>query len=258
VHDSDLVATERVGCAAIITLNTPARRNLLTSASVAALVTAVENAEADPAVKALVITGAGRAFCSGADLELLEKASGGEFAPVRGVYEAFLRVMRSPLLTIAAVNGPAVGAGLNLALVCDVRLAAESAMFDARFMKLHIHPGGGHSWLMHRAVGDQAAAMAILFGEVWDAPTALSHGLVARVIADDGLLDCALAMTKRLAGHDSELIRRMVATLRHVNSGATHGEILEMEADAQRWSLAQPNARAALAGIRAALGHPVK
>ena len=82
----------------------------------------------------------------------------------RSIYDGFLRVLRSPLPTIAAVNGPAVGAGLNLALACDVRLAAESARFDTRFLRIGLHPGGGHVWMLERAVGPQAAAAMVLFG----------------------------------------------------------------------------------------------
>ena len=85
-------------------------------------------------------------------------------APSPSIYEGFLRVLRSPLPTIAAVNGPAVGAGMNLALACDVRLAGASARFDTRFVKIGLHPGGGHVWMLERAVGPQAAAAMVLFG----------------------------------------------------------------------------------------------
>lgn len=249
--DPESVLLEQVGCAAVITLNTPDRRNVLTATSVAALVDAVEQAESLPSVRAIVITGAGRAFCAGAELSILENASSGDFAPVRAVYDGFLRVMHSPLLTVAAVNGPAVGAGMNLALVCDIRLAADTAIFDTRFARLHVHPGGGNAWLMHQAVGYQNACLAVLLGEVWDAPTALSRGLVARVVARDQLLDDACALAEHVAGHDREFVGRLLSTLRTVRAGATHSETLELEADAQAWSLGRPNAKAALSAIRA-------
>ena len=99
----------------------------------------------------VVLTGAGKAFCAGAELSVLRAAADGDFDSVRPVYEGFLRVLRSPLPTIAAVNGPAVGAGFNLALACDVRLAGRHAIFDTRFTQLRLHPGGGHTWLLARA-----------------------------------------------------------------------------------------------------------
>ena len=89
----------------------------------------------------------------------------GERRSVGSIYEGFLRVLRSPLPTVAAVNGPAVGAGLNLALACDVRLAGASARFDTRFLRIGLHPGGGHAWMLDRAVGPQAAAAMVLFGD---------------------------------------------------------------------------------------------
>lgn len=253
MSDPQSVLFEQVGCAAVITLNTPDRRNVLTASAVAALVDAVEQAESRPSVRAIVVTGAGRAFCAGAELGILENAGDGDFAPVRAVYEGFLRVLHSPLLTIAAVNGPAVGAGLNLALVCDIRLAADTAIFDTRFARLHVHPGGGNAWLLHQAVGYQNACLAVLLGEVWDAPTALSRGLIARILPPGQLLDDACALAEQVASHDREFVGRVLSTLRAVRAGATHAETLELEAEAQEWSLGQPNAKAALSALRARL-----
>src|ERR671920_1584162 len=99
--------------------------------------------------------GAPPAFCAGADLGNLAEATGDGLGRI---YEGFLRIARSPLPTLAAVNGAAVGAGMNLALVCDVRLAARRAPFDTRFIDLGLHPGGGHTWMLRNAVGPQVAA----------------------------------------------------------------------------------------------------
>ena len=96
---------------------------------------------------------------------------------------------RSPLPTIAAVNGAAVGAGMNLALACDVRLAGRSARFDTRFLQLGLHPGGGHTWMLQRIAGPQAAAAVVLFGEVLDGEEAERCGLVWRCVDDDALRD---------------------------------------------------------------------
>src|SRR5690606_23041327 len=149
---------------AVVTLDAPDRRNafdLVMCRETAALFDALE---ADDTVHAVVITGAGTAFCAGADLSHLGES---QREGLLAIYEGFLRVARCPLPTIAAVNGPAVGAGMNLALACDVRLAGESARFDTRFLQLGIHPGGGHTWMMRNVVDPQAHAELLTFGIVY-------------------------------------------------------------------------------------------
>ena len=141
--------------------------------------------------------GGGSAFCAGAEVATLRGAANGEWDDVETVYQGFLRVRDCPLPTIAAVDGLAVGAGFNLALACDV-LAGPGALFDARFMALRLHPGGGHAWMLARAVGQQQATLACLFGETWDAQAAVRAGLAAAVV-DTGLLDTAVALGQRLA-----------------------------------------------------------
>jgi enoyl-CoA hydratase len=158
---------ERRDGVAVLTVSDPERRNALTLGLSDDLAAAVAACERDESVGALVVTGAPPAFCAGGDLGTLATAgkSGGDH-DLRRIYEGFLAVARCPLPTVAAVNGPAVGAGLNLALACDVRLAGPAARFDARFLTLGIHPGGGVTWLLQRAVGPQAAAAMMLFNEV--------------------------------------------------------------------------------------------
>jgi len=141
----------------------------------------IERAESDPGVHAVVVTGAGKAFCAGADLSALGIAAK---EGLERLYDGFMALGRCTLPTIAAVNGAAVGAGMNLALAADVRIAGPHAMFDSRFQKLGIHPGGGATWMLQRAVGPQAARAALLFGMRFDAEAAERHGLVLR-IADD-------------------------------------------------------------------------
>lgn len=246
---TDLVSVDRAGGVAVLTLQVPQRRNVLSAPLVRAIGSAFEQVEADPGVRCVVLTGAGAAFCAGAELDTLAAAARGEFDSVREVYEGFLRVLRSPLPTIAAVNGPAVGAGFNLALACDARLAGASAVFDTRFAELRLHPGGGHTWLLARAVGPQRAVLADLFGEVWDADAALAHGLVAAVHPDDELLDAAVALGRRLDAQDGEFVRRLTATLRSASDGRTdHATSLAAETETQEWSSTQP---AFLAGVRA-------
>ena len=124
------------------------------------------------------------------------------------VYEGFLRIARSPLPTLAAVNGAAVGAGMNLALGCDVRLAARRAKFDTRFLQIGLHPGGGHTWMFRRIAGPQTTMAAVLFGEVLDGAEAERVGLVYRCVDDDALLDAAQAMAARAASAPRELVDR--------------------------------------------------
>ena len=245
------VLISRHGTVAVVTLNQPETRNVLSVEAVAALTDAYDALEDDPAVRSVVLTGAGSAFCAGADLSTLESAATNDFAAVRAVYEGFLRVRRSPLPTIGAINGPAVGAGFNLALSCDLRLASTTARFDTRFAALRLHPGGGHTWLLTRAVGAQQAMLGCLFGEIWNADAALDRGLVAAIYPVDELLPAAIELGARLSELSGQYVRRLTATLRTANGDVDHQDILTMESQAQEWSLKQPEFLSGLAGIRA-------
>ncbi|HEX3288613.1 MAG TPA: enoyl-CoA hydratase [Mycobacterium sp.] len=178
---SDRVLVQVDDHVAVITINDPDRRNAVTAEISAGLRAAVDAAEANTDVHALIVTGAGKAFCAGADLTALGDATEDG---LRTIYDGFLAVANCALPTIAAVNGAAVGAGLNLALAADVRIAGPNALFDARFQKLGIHPGGGATWMLQRAVGVQAARAALLFGMRFDAGAAVRYGL-ALDVADD-------------------------------------------------------------------------
>jgi enoyl-CoA hydratase len=245
------VLIERQGPVAVVTLNLPAERNVLSAPVVTALNQAYDEAEQDDDVRCVVLTGAGSAFCAGAHLSTLEHAASGDFASVKSVYDGFLRVLASPLPTIGAINGPAVGAGFNLALACDVRLASTRARFDTRFAALHLHPGGGHTWLLARSVGSQQAFIGCLFGAVWSAQDALDRGLVASVHAEEELLPAAIELGSRLADQSGEYVRRLTASLREASGGATHAEMLARETEAQQWSLRQPEFLAGVQRIRA-------
>jgi enoyl-CoA hydratase len=222
------------GGVGLVTLDEPGRRNALDAGMVEGLVAAFDRFEASDEVGAVVVTGAPPAFCAGANLADLAKV---DEAGLRSIYEGFLRVGRSPLPTVAAVNGPAVGAGMNLALCCDVRVAGESARFDTRFLSIGLHPGGGHTWMLQRAVGPQAAAAMVLFGEVLDGPAAAARGLAWRCVPDDELTAAAMELALRAASVPRELSRRAKATLRA--APATHAEAVELELTAQLWSLTQ-------------------
>lgn len=233
---------------AVVTLDDPERRNALDNEIVDQMVDAFDTLEADADVGAVVVTGAPPAFCAGADLAHLG-ASRRE--GLRHIYEGFLRVARSPLPTIAAVNGAAVGAGMNLALACDVRLAARSARFDTRFVQLGIHPGGGHTWMLRRIAGPQATAAMVLFGEVLDGAEAERIGLVWRCVDDDALADRARALAARAASGPPALVARVKATIADVAAIDDHDAAVDRELEPQLWSMDQPAFAERLAALQA-------
>jgi enoyl-CoA hydratase len=237
-----LVRSSVTAGVATVTLDDPDRRNALTLPMVNEICDLFDQLEADPAVGAVVITGAGAAFCAGADLSHLSSsgAGGGAESGLRSIYDGFLRVGRSPLPSIAAVNGAAVGAGMNLALVCDVRLAAHRGRFDTRFLQLGLHPGGGHTWMFRRIAGPQATMAAVLLGEVMDGREAERVGLVHRCVADDELLDHAVAMGRRAAEVPRDLVVRTKETIGAMADIDRHADAVDRELEPQVWSLNQP------------------
>jgi enoyl-CoA hydratase/carnithine racemase len=171
---------------AVLTLDRPAKLNALTSAMTAELAGHAGDINADDSIRAVVLTGAGRAFCAGSDIaELDGYATPWEFG-LREDYGDILRTLRKPV--IAAVNGHALGGGLELALACDIRLAAAGATFAAPEIKLGWIGGSGQSALLAHCVGPSNAAVMLLTGEPVDAATALRWGLVSEVVAADALL----------------------------------------------------------------------
>jgi enoyl-CoA hydratase len=224
-HSRVNTLVERRGGVAVVTVSDPARRNALTLDLSDRLARAVEACDRDESVHAIVITGAPPAFCAGGDLGALAAAGeSGSAADLRRIYAGFLAVANAAVPTIAAVNGPAVGAGLNLALACDLRLAGPGASFDARFLQLGIHPGGGMTWLAQRALGPQTAAALALFGEPLDAAEAVRVGLAYRLIEVDGdprsptaheaVVTAAVDLARRAAAAPRDLVVATKATLR--------------------------------------------
>ncbi len=232
---------------ALVTLAAPERRNAFDLAMCDEVADLLDEVEADPAVGAIVVTGEGSAFCAGADLSHL---GGSHREGLLAIYEGFLRVARSPLPTIAAVNGPAVGAGMNLALACDVRIAGRSARFDTRFLQLGIHPGGGHSWMLRNIVGPQAAAAMVLFGEVLDGEAAERCGLAWRCVADDELVDTAQELAVRAAAAPRDLVTRAKTTLRDMVTVPDHEAAVQRELVDQVWSVTQPAFQERLAALQ--------
>jgi enoyl-CoA hydratase len=237
------VEVERHEGVAIVRLVDRERRNALSLTMVAAIVAAFDELEHDDTIGAAVVTGEPPAFCSGADTTSLGRLASTDDAAERGsivtVYDAFLRVLRSPLPTIAAVDGAAVGAGFNLALACDLRLAGPTARFESRFLRIGIHPGGGHLWLLERAVGPQAAAACVLFGAPLDAERAVATGLAWSSHPADELLDAAVALGARAASAAKPLVARTKSSLKQAPWQPDFDAAITTELEAQTWSLAE-------------------
>ncbi len=226
---------------AVLTLDEPDRRNALTADLVVEIVAAVDRLEDDDGVGALVVTGAPPAFCSGADVGALGAMSEGgqDRGSLPSIYDGFLRFHRCTLPTVAAVNGAAVGAGVNLALACDIRVASPEARFDCRFARIGLHPGGGHTRLLTEAVGPQAAAAMVLAGEALDGERAADVGLAWRCVDADALLDEATRLADAAADLPRELARQVKASLRETPRLATLDDAVALELERQRWSLEQ-------------------
>jgi enoyl-CoA hydratase len=238
-----------------LTLDNQPRRNALDMEHATQLREAAASLAEDRSVRCVVVTGAGSAFCSGADLGALrERASPG--AGVLGrrellgdYYQAFLAVRRLPMPTIAAVNGPAIGAGLNLALCCDLRIAAESARFGATFARLGIHPGGGATYLLTRLCGPARAAELLLVAEPVDSRRALEMGLVNRVVSDAELTTAVSAIAVAIATNAPAAVRATKRALR-VAADADFDATLEVEALAQAASQESEDAGEGWAAFR--------
>lgn len=244
--DTSTVRSETVGRVAVLTVANPARRNAMDLRMAGLLADAVRAAVADPDVGAVVVIGEEPAFCAGGNLSELANA---DPATLHRVYEGFLAVAECPLPTIAAVNGAAVGAGLNLALACDVRLAGPNARFDARFLPLGLHPGGGYTWMAQRVLGPQGAAAITLFGDVLDAAEAERLGLVHRRV--DDVRAAAVEMAARAADAPRDLAVTTKASMRITANLASQADAVEVEVRAQAASVASGEFRERLAALQA-------
>jgi len=242
-----IVKTEIADRVAVVTLNDTGHRNALSLTMAEALRSALDSLEPSPEVGAVVLTGAPPAFSAGANLDELESATPDT---LRRIYAGFLALARFPLPTIAAVNGPAVGAGLNLALACDLRVAGRGARFESRFTDLALHPGGGHAWMLQRLVGPQGATALILCGEALDGEAAVRHGLAWSCVDDDQLLAEATRLAGRAARTPRELLTKIKSTMRIASSASRHHDAVARELKWQGWSLNQPAFRERVARLK--------
>ncbi|QEY62044.1 enoyl-CoA hydratase/isomerase family protein [Metapseudomonas lalkuanensis] len=191
------------GGVARITLNRPQQRNALDIPTLNGLLELLDAHEADPAVRVVILSGEGRSFCAGADLaEWAEAEARGELETYGWTETAHALMSRLHGLakpTIAAVNGTAVGAGMDLALCCDFRIAAASARFKAGYTGMAYSPDAGASWHLPRLIGAEQAKRLLFLDELWGAERALSVGLVGEVCADEQLQAVAGELAARLA-----------------------------------------------------------
>jgi 2-(1,2-epoxy-1,2-dihydrophenyl)acetyl-CoA isomerase len=233
------VLVDTRGAVRLITLNRPAALNSFTAAMHALLLPALDAAAGDPTVRAVVITGAGRGFCAGQDLNDAGMATAGDGPPdVGAVIERHyrplaLRMSSMPVPVIAAVNGVAAGAGANFALLTDFVIAARSASFIQAFSKIGLVPDCGGTWLLPRLVGRARALGLAMTGDKLPAEEAERIGLIWRVVDDTTLLDTAMALAERLA---TLPVHAMAETRRVLDASATMPleDALTLEADTQR------------------------
>ena len=236
----------------ILTLADPRRRNVLSALTVEGINAAYDLFEADDDIRCVVLAADGPAFCAGAELQVLEESAAGQFDDIETVYRGFLRVLESPLPTIAVVEGAAVGAGLNLALACDLRIAGPDAAFDSRFLTLNLLPGGGHLWLLERLVGKERATAMALFGEPVDAATAAEIGLVYQACPTGDIARAsALTLAARVAATSPHFVRALTSLVRDEPRLPHHRDALALERWAQRWSTTHPDFRSGVARMRA-------
>ena len=228
---------------AFITLNAPATRNALNNELADQIVAACDAADRDPAVGAAVIGGAGDTFCSGADRGHLadvghDPTEDRRYASLSGIYRAFTRVGQLEVPVIAAVCGAAVGAGINLMLAADLRIVAEDARLISGFLRIGLHPGGGHFGLLAGRAGAETAAAAGLFGEEISGLRAVQLGLAWEALPAGQVADRAAELARRPA-RDPALARKATASLR-LELGPPRlpwAAALEVERGAQLWSL---------------------
>jgi enoyl-CoA hydratase/carnithine racemase len=232
--------TTREGAIVVLTMNQPETRNALTgNSAVDEFVEACATIQADPSVRAVIITGEGPVFSSGGNVKDMQRYFQQQLSPatIREEYRRGIQRLPKALYpldvpTIAAVNGPAIGAGLDLACMCDIRIASETATFAESFVRVGIVPGDGGAWLLPRAVGQSKAAEMAFTGEAIDAREALACGLVSRVVAAGELVEAAWAIARKIAVNPSGVLR-MTKRLMREGERATLESLLEISASYQ-------------------------
>ena len=247
MHEVDLEIADHV---AVLTLAAPQRRNALTPAMAREVIDACHTIDADSAIGAVVVRGAGGFFCAGAHRAFLATAAENPLDPeihrdMGTVYDSFVRVGALEPPTLAAIRGGAVGAGVNLAFATDLRVIAQDAVLDAGFTRLGIHPGGGHFILLQRTAGRELAAGLGLFGGTLTGTRAVETGAAWIALPDGEVEAAAIAIAAPIA-QDPELAREAARSFRSETGppAASWAMALRAERAPQQWSL-QRRARSA-------------
>ncbi len=235
---TDPVLYEQRGPIVVLTLNKPEVRNAISDQDmIDSLVNAVAQINVDQSVRAVILTGTGKAFSSGGNLNKIAEVATLSPVEIRNWYLNGIQRIPLALYTlevpiIAAVNGPAIGAGCDLACMCDIRIAGQSALFAASFVKLGITPGDGGAWFLPRLVGLSKASELIFTGDSINATEALACGLVSKVVPDAQLIEAAHALAQRIAvnpGHALRMTKRLLREAQRVELATS----LEMAAGMQ-------------------------
>jgi enoyl-CoA hydratase len=237
----------------LLTLDNPDMRNAMSEEMTASWVRAIDALADDPTVRVVVVTGAGSAFCSGGNTSWIASEPDASVDHLRArmmpFYRAWLSIRRLEVPTIAAVNGHAIGAGLCLALACDIRYAASGAKLGLPFNKLGMHAGMAGTYLLPNVVGPAHARDLLLTGRVVEADEALRLGLVSRVVAADGFLDDVLATAADVAA-TAPIAARLTKIALADGGHADFESALQWEALAQPMTLATDDLQEGIAAAR--------
>ncbi len=225
-QSQNLVLETRSGAVVTLTMNRPDRLNALDIPLTQALRDALQRAGDDPAVRAIVVTGAGRAFCAGGDLTVLREARRHNAAQeLRGLVEAgnqiVFAIAQMPKPVLASVNGPAAGAGMNIALACDLRIASDRASFGQNFAKIGLFPDFGGTYLLPRLIGPSRAAEMFFLGEMIGVAQAAAIGIVNHVVPHDDLVKETSILAAKLAAAPPLAVR----TVKQTVFGSSLGEL---------------------------------
>src|SRR5258705_846589 len=252
----DFLVYEQRDHVVTLTMNEPERRNPLTgNSAVPDFLAAIDRIHNDPSVRSVVLTGAGTAFSSGGDIRDMERQASGEVSGMqirqeyrRGIQKLPLALFNLEVPIIAAVNGAAIGAGLDLACMCDIRIASDRAKFAESFVKLGIIPGDGGAWLLPRVVGYSKACEMAFTGDMLSAAEALGCGLVSKVVPDAGLIAEARKLAERIAAnppHAVRMTKRLIREGQHVQLAT----LLELSAAMQSLAHATADHKEAVAAF---------
>ncbi len=232
---------EKRGAIAILTLNRPDMMNALGQQGDGEAVAAVcAKVDADPDIRCAILTGEGRAFSAGGDIKAM-KARTGAFAGSaydiregyrRNIHQAVKAIYNLEVPLIAAVNGPAIGLGCDVACLADMRIASEKAKFGVTFLKVGLIPGDGGAWLLPRIIGPARASELLYTGDVISAEQAEEWGLISRVVAPDSLIDEAMKLAEKVAEQPPQALRLAKSLMRHGQT-ASYDTLMDMSAASQ-------------------------